>query len=171
MSNKKMRSRFSPPKPVHPVLSGESLTQQNMAKDQDINNMVSRYIKGGARGPLGNPTNNAPARFGDFSSIDFHSMLNSVTDVEQQFQSLPSRLRKRFNNQPYNLIRWTENPENREEAIKLGLITPTENELDSIHDRMAAEADKEAEEAAKPPERPDPEENSNFKKSSKKEDK
>jgi len=105
-------------------IEGDSLTQQHMAADADINNIVNRHLRNPMRVPLGNPMATRQAQFGDFSSIDFQTMQNAVADIEQQFAGLPARIRARFQNQPYQLVRFVENEENREEALKMGLLQP-----------------------------------------------
>lgn len=45
-----------------------------------------------------------------------------MADARQQFDSLPSSVRKRFDNDPYQLVRFAENPENEKECIKLGIF-------------------------------------------------
>lgn len=111
---------------VHPVIDSKSLTQQQFKDEVDVNNITNRYLKTGLLGEL---SNGRQPMFGDFTSRDFHAMQNAIVDIDQQFHSLPSRIRKRFDNDPYQLIRFTEKPENRAECLKLGLLLPTEEEL------------------------------------------
>lgn len=94
-----------------------SLTQQNFKEGTDINKIVSNYMQTGKM-----PVNQRAPIFGDFSSLDFHQMQNRLLDVQAQFQSLPAKLRARFANSPYQLIRFVENPDNYQECLKLGLI-------------------------------------------------
>jgi len=123
-----------PRKPV--TFSGDkarSKAQQNFKSETDINAIIARHRTiplpvdpTGARRPI----------FGDIPAPDFHSMMNRVVDVQQRFQSLPARLRGRFNNDPYQLLRFTDNPANRTEALELGLVAPTEAEAEeSFHQR------------------------------------
>lgn len=125
MANSKkheIRSRFSAQKRVQPVIGEKSLTQQNMKEETDINTIVQRYIKTGLA-----PTRRGEALFGDFSEAnDFMQMKNAIMDIEQNFLGLSARLRKKFANDPYQLMRWLENPDNAKEAIKLGLLEDPE---------------------------------------------
>lgn len=97
---------------------GESATQQQHKAEADINVITSRYIR----------TGNVPhpgatgAMFGDFTSLDFLEMQNTIVDANNYFSRLPSRVRRRFDNDPYQMFRFMEDPENLEEAVKLGLL-------------------------------------------------
>lgn len=117
------RSRFSPQKRVSELVEGESLTQQNFRNDSDINNIVGRHLRGVGRtlANIGAGGTRQPI-FGDFSSIDYQSMLNAVTDIQNHFDRLPGRIRNRFRNDPYQLIRWVEDPANLKDAVKMGLV-------------------------------------------------
>lgn len=129
--SKTIRNRFSQQKFVSAEVSGDSLTHQSFAADADVNNIVRRHIgtrmganlsnigSGGTRQPI----------FGDFSAIDYQSMLNRVTDIDNTFRRLPARLRGRFRNDPYQLIRFAEDPANLAECVKLGLIALPEGQV------------------------------------------
>lgn len=147
---------------VRPDISGKSLTQQQFQAESDINNITQRYIPGT---PIGGMPNGRQPMFGDFSSLDFQRMQNAVVDIEQQFASLSARLRKRFNNDPYQLIRFVENPANEAECRKLGLLPGTADMSDPFVDdnqedlvKQAVKADEEAnptfKAAVKPPATP-----------------
>lgn len=96
---------------------GVSLTKQEPAADANINNIVARYFRTGYL-----PENNKQPRFGDFTGPGFQEMRNAVADIDMQFSMLPPKLRKQFQNDPYHLIRFVEDPKNAQEAAKLGLI-------------------------------------------------
>jgi len=110
------------PKGSH-MPKGESLTQRHFAAQADINTKVAKHLRsvpganlsnigqGGTRQPI----------FGDFTRIDYQDMLNKVTDIDQQFQALPGRVRNRFRNRPDQLLAFLEDPKNLKEAVKLGL--------------------------------------------------
>lgn len=102
----------------------EFSTQQNFVDESNINTVIGRHMRGPARQglPIGNPNATRQGRFTDVSSESFHDMLNRVTDAQQAFMTLPARIRGRFSNDPYMLLRFLEKPENREEAERLGLL-------------------------------------------------
>lgn len=103
---------------------GESLTKQSFAPQQDVNNIVNRHMRSAIGRGLGGiaPGGSRQPIFGDFTSIDYQAMLNQVTDAQNAFRALPARIRTRFNNDPYQLIRFVENPDNLKESVKMGLI-------------------------------------------------
>ena len=59
--------------------------------------------------------------------------MNAVLAAQDEFMELPAQLRARFNNDPALLIDFLEKEENREEAIKLGLVAskPTSVEAEA----------------------------------------
>lgn len=98
-----------------------SLTQQNFKDETDINNIVQKYQMTGIL-----PTQNNLPYFGDVSNIpDYQTALNIVQEAQQVFGDLPSKIRSRFGNDPTQLVLFLENPENREEGVKLGLLRGT----------------------------------------------
>lgn len=125
MQHPKLRNRFTPREPTKATDPGESLTQQHFKDETEINHIVRKYLKGH---PL--PVTTKTAMFGDFPSMDFHEMKNAIADIDSQFAALPAKLRGRFKNDPYQLIRWMENPDNAKEAVKLGLIPANGPEYD-----------------------------------------
>jgi phage internal scaffolding protein len=56
--------------------------------------------------------------------MDYHTAMNALIASEEQFDALPSKLRARFNNEPYKLIEFLDDPKNQSEAIALGLVNP-----------------------------------------------
>lgn len=99
-----------------------SLTQQHFRDECDINNIIERYEETGFLVDPLNPGTRQPV-FGDFSvEFDYMAAQNIVADAQQRFEALPSALRKRFNNDPHELLLFLEDPKNMEEAVKLGLV-------------------------------------------------
>lgn len=96
------------------------ITVQSAANECDINLIVDRARRG-----IAPPVSTRIPRFGDFSTVsDYQSMLNSVIEAQDQFDSLPAKIRDRFQNNPAKLLEFLSNESNRDEAIKLGLIEP-----------------------------------------------
>ena len=95
-----------------------SLAQQHFKDECDINNILRQFNITGLL-----PEHTLSPRYGDFSGItDYHSALNQVIAAEDEFMNLPADLRARFQNDPAQLIEFLENSQNKDEAIKLGLI-------------------------------------------------
>lgn len=96
---------------------GPVLTKQEPSDEANINKIVARYFKTGFL-----PETGKSPRFGDFTGPGFQEMQNAIRDIEQQFMTLPPKIRRRFNNDPYQVIRFVDDPRNQAEAAKLGLI-------------------------------------------------
>jgi len=95
-----------------------TLTQQHFKDECDINNILRQFNITGIL-----PETTLSPRYGDFTGIsDYHSALNQVMAAEDEFMRLPADLRARFENDPAQLIQFLENPENLNEAVKLGLV-------------------------------------------------
>jgi len=97
-------------------------TQQHFKDETDINNILRQF---NITGQL--PTKPMSPRYGDFTGIgDYHAALNQVIAAEGEFMTLPAQLRARFDNDPQELIEFLNNPENKDEAVKLGLVKNSE---------------------------------------------
>lgn len=60
--------------------------------------------------------------YGDFSTaIDFQQCQIKIAQAKEQFMRLPSDIRNRFQNDPSKLINFLNDPQNKEESIRLGL--------------------------------------------------
>lgn len=95
-------------------------TQQQFKDEVDINVLVARY---GITGTM--PQNPNVPGYGDFSGVfDYQTALNTIIAADRDFLTLPWDVRDRFANDPQKLLVFLENPHNRAEAIKLGLLPP-----------------------------------------------
>ena len=100
-----------------------SMTQQQFKDEADINNIMARYQKTGVLVDPLTQTTRKPM-FDDFSDLgDFRDHQQAVIDAQEMFMELPSQLRARFGNDPAELLQWLSCPENKEEAIELGLFS------------------------------------------------
>lgn len=96
-------------------------TKQSFRDECDINRIMARYIE---TGMLEGRDPNA-ARYldvTDLQSMDYQAALNFVIDAQASFFDLPSAIRSRFQNDPGALIAFLDNPVNKDEAIRLGLL-------------------------------------------------
>jgi phage internal scaffolding protein len=95
-----------------------TLAQQHFKDECDVNNILRQFNVTGLL-----PESPLSPRYGDFTGIgDYHSALNAVIAAEDEFMALPANIRARFDNDPENLINFLDNPANKDEAIKLGLV-------------------------------------------------
>lgn len=115
----------------------EGLAQQQFAEEVDINTIVKRF---GLTGQL--PENLRMPVSGDFTNItDFQSAMNLVVQAKEEFERVPAEVRARFANDPGELMAFLEDEKNREEAVKLGLVSaPPEKTRDMVQaiDELAA---------------------------------
>lgn len=101
-----------------------SLTQQHFRDECDINHIIARYEQTGMLTDPMYPSTRM-YEFGDYSSVqDYQDSLNSVIAAREMFDSLPSRIRERFNYDPARLLQFLSDDANRDEAIRLGLVDP-----------------------------------------------
>lgn len=98
----------------------DSLTIQADAEDADINTIVKRF---GLTGQL--PSNvRMPVSADVADAVSYHEAMNVISEAKQGFMQFPADVRARFGNDPANMITFLENPDNREEAERLGLVVP-----------------------------------------------
>lgn len=70
---------------------------------------------------------NPPQRgfYGDFSNApDYLDARMSLINAQKAFDGLSSEIRKRFGNDPLQLLAFLDDKKNKDEAIRLGLIDP-----------------------------------------------
>ena len=96
----------------------ESMTQQQFKAECDVNNILAKYKRTGMLSHIQKHQGN----FGDCSSIeDYQTSLGKLMQAQQSFESLPSELRAKFENDPAQLISFLSDEKNNAEAVKLGL--------------------------------------------------
>lgn len=120
-------TRFNPPPKRSVNFEPETLTQQHFKDECDINTIVRRYEKTGF---LVDPLTPATAEpmYGDFSDQqEFLAAQTLIAHASQAFDELPAWLRKRFSNNPAEMLAFLEDESNREEAVKLGLVSESSN--------------------------------------------
>lgn len=99
-----------------------SLTQQHFKSECDINNIMARYRETGFLTDPLKPATTKP-QFGDYSTqFDYMAAQNTIAQARESFEALPSRIRKRFANDPAEMLAFLQDESNVEEAVKLGLI-------------------------------------------------
>ena len=95
-------------------------TEQSHKSQCDVNKIIAKYDKHG----LLQHVSRFEAQFGDVSGIDFKEAQDLVAKAKSSFNDLPSEIRNRFKNSPQELLAFMDDPNNRDEAIKLGIIDP-----------------------------------------------
>lgn len=99
-----------------------SRTHGEFKDECDVNNIINGFERNGYLVDPSLPITRTPS-FGDFTVIPtFQEAQNALIEANDAFASLPSSIRKKFDNEPTALIAWLNDENNREEAIALGLI-------------------------------------------------
>jgi len=111
------RTGYSPQVHVTFSTTGDSRTKQSFKAECDVNNILKNYNKTGVM-----PENFNPGEFRDVTGIDYQESMQMVASASSMFNELPSALRKRFKNDPAELLTFTSDDKNIEEAYKLGLL-------------------------------------------------
>lgn len=123
-----IRSKFTLKDKVKTKLDKFSRTKQEFKEESDINNVIKKFKQTG----MVTHVSAMKAQYGDFSDItSYKEAVDLVHESNDSFQALSSSIRKRFENDPEKLMEFIMNPENKEEAEKLGLLqkveTPVKN--------------------------------------------
>jgi phage internal scaffolding protein len=131
MSNKKskvettitFRTAYEPHKKYVFKTSGESLTQQHYKEECDVINIIKRHDRNG----IIEHVQRGQARYGDFSEVaDYREALDLVRDAQDEFMTIPSDIRKKFDNDPGKFYEFVSNPDNKEELKTMGFIQTPE---------------------------------------------
>jgi phage internal scaffolding protein len=106
----------------------KSMTKQSFRDECNINTIMARYEKTGV---LVDPLQMRQVKplFDDFSNIpDYQEAQNAIIEAENLFNALPSSIRKRFGNDPALLLDFMSDPDNYDEAVRLGIVSKSETE-------------------------------------------
>lgn len=97
----------------------ESLTVQSFTEDADLNVLAKRFgITDIPIGPID------PRLFRDTTNDpDLREVLERTRAAKEYFMALPAKMRTRFHNNMGELWNFVTDPENAEEAVRLGLLT------------------------------------------------
>lgn len=108
-----------------------SMTKQSEMDACDIHNVLKQYSPAGLQQLISE--NQARGQYAELpDEIDYQAALNTVLVAEQSFATLPAKIRERFNNDPAQLLAFMANPNNQDEAIKLGLSTDLRPEPEKV---------------------------------------
>jgi len=107
-----------------------SRTQQQFAKDCDINLIIQKYKK---TGTVTHVRNGATGVYADLANIpSYQEALNTIIQANNAFGEVPAKIRARFGNDPQQMIEFLKDPSNMEESIKLGLRVKQEKPIDPL---------------------------------------
>lgn len=97
---------------------GPGMTEQAHKHETDMNYILRDYAKTG----LMKHAREHEGRYDDVSVQDFQEAMFIVKEAENMFNDLPSQIRKRFNQSPAEFLDFVQNPENKDEMQRLGIL-------------------------------------------------
>ncbi len=112
------RSAYIPHIPVRMEITGPSLAKQSFKAECDINTIMDKYQKTG----LVSHVNQYQGNYGDLpTSMDYHEALTRQLEAKEAFESLPSSIRTKFDNDPGKFLAFVEDDENHDQLVEMGL--------------------------------------------------
>lgn len=97
---------------------GDSMTEQSHGDAVNINTIMRKARRQGYIPTFGRFPN-----YGDFSKTGtYQEALDQCIAAQERFMELPASVRKRFRNDPGELIHFLSDPGNVDEAVELGLV-------------------------------------------------
>ena len=121
------RSAYDPHKKYVFKTVGESLTQQHFKEECEVINIIKKHDRNG----IIEHVQRGQARYGDFSEVaDYREALDLVRDAQSEFMTIPSDIRKKFDNDPGKFYEFVSNPKNKEELQEMGFINTPKKSVD-----------------------------------------
>lgn len=125
-------------RPVDPGLDlneEPTLTQQQFQEEVEINNIMHRAMG------TGEMPETLPTFYGDFSDVkDFRQVAETFIKTQNEFNSLPAKIRDRFANDPGRLLEFVHNDQNKTEGIQLGLFDPDPEPVQKMSESLSSES-------------------------------
>lgn len=105
---------------VQVVFDGPSKTRQEFAAECDINVIMAKYKKTGVL-----PMDQRQQQYVDFGDVpDLQTAMNTLIDAEKAFMSLPALVRRDFDNNAIEFVKFAEDRENLPKMREWGLAPP-----------------------------------------------
>lgn len=100
-----------------------SVTKQSFAKQCDINHIMARYRKTG----LVDHVSQFKGDYSDLTDVpSYQEAMNKIILAKDCFSSLPSDIRKHFDNDPAQFLAFVSDPNNVDAMVEMGLATRRE---------------------------------------------
>lgn len=100
----------------------EILTEQSHKEEVDINNIISRHgVELIQKTAL---LASKEFQFDDVTGNDFQEAMYKVAKAQQTFDSMPSQIRNKFQNNPAVFLDYVQNPDNKQALYDMGLAVP-----------------------------------------------
>jgi len=98
----------------------ERRTRDAFQEECDINVIVQRWLKTGV-----DPRDPGQQQFGDFTFVpSYQEAFDQVIRAGRAFHKLPIDIRKYFNHDADELLRFIDDPANHDQAVEMGLLPP-----------------------------------------------
>ena len=98
--------------------TGPGMTEQAHKRETDMNYILREYTKTG----LIKHAKNYQGQYDDVSVQSFQEAMFLVKNAERMFSELPSEARKRFANNPEQFLEFVQNPDNKSEMQRMGIL-------------------------------------------------
>lgn len=118
-STKIMPRQLNTRKRVQTFNTEPSMTKQSFTEECNINNIIKKFQNTGQITHLNPHT----PQYGYAPVNDFRESMEIVLLANQQFQELPSNIRRRFGNSAEQFLEFAQNPENHSQLVEMGLAT------------------------------------------------
>lgn len=103
---------------VKTEFEGESLTEQSHKESCDIHNIMRKYEKTG----IVNHLAQFKGQYMDMSnSVEFHQAQLIVAEANSMWETVPSKIRAVFDNNPGKFVDFMQSENNREAILEMGL--------------------------------------------------
>lgn len=94
--------------------------KQEFREESDINVIIGRFVRDGRAVPV----SAVQPIFADVSAIpSFQELHDRMEAGREAFNALEPKVRARFHNDPVELIEFIQDESNRDEAVRLGLVS------------------------------------------------
>lgn len=95
-----------------------SRTQQQFRDESNVNHIMKKFGRAGVVPSY--PRQDLGSEFIDI--ISYQDALNALNESAKEFMKLPAQTRRYFDNDPGKFVEFCSNEDNRDEAIRLGLV-------------------------------------------------
>lgn len=100
----------------------EIRVEQSHKEEVNINNIVKRH----GMDLIAKTAALQSFTFDDNPNNDFQETMNMILQAEKSFSSIPSEIRKKFDNDPAKFMDYLHNPDNKDQLIEWGLAKAPE---------------------------------------------
>lgn len=98
----------------------KGLTEQNHKESCDIHSIMRKAQRTGVI----EHNNQHAGSYSEYpQGIDFHLAMNTIAEANSMFESIPSHIRKEFDNDPSKFLDFIQNENNREAIEEFGFST------------------------------------------------